>query len=165
MGLVAEGFIPPQRGELGDGDSSCWEVDTNGNAKDPWQETNSVVFIPPKLGDVFTFTTNSTGGVLAVVDLCNAHDRVILHRPHGYPVVSVESDSYAHKIKSRGRIKIPRFRIVQYVDARPFDSALAVARGEPDGLLASPAASPTIAPIELVRPRLVKPEIDDDVPF
>jgi hypothetical protein len=168
MGLLVEGFIPPERRELGDHDSSCWEVDSDGSARDPWQFTNSVVFLPPELGDVFTFTTTSTGGINAVADLCKAHDRGIRRQPRCYPVVSLESDSYQHKIKARGRIKIPRFRPVRYVDARPFDSALAVARGEPDGLLAQPTALPTAAPIaklELVKSGLTKAEIDDDVPF
>jgi hypothetical protein len=168
MGLVVEGFIPPQRRELGDDDSTCWEVDSDGSVRDPWRFTNTVVFMPPKLGDVFTFTTASRGGINAVADLCKAHDRAIRRQPGCYPLVSLESDSYQHKIKTRGRIKIPLLRIVRYVDAKLYDTALGVARGEPDGLLAPPTVSPTvvpIAPLELAKPRLVKPEIDDDVPF
>ena len=98
---------------------SKWEVDSDGSARDPWQFTNYVVFISPESSDIFTFTTASRGGINAVADLCKAHDRVIRRQSGCYPLVSLESDSYQHKIKSRGRIKIPRFQLVRYVDARP----------------------------------------------
>ena len=166
MGLVVERFLPPQRRELGDDNSSCWEVDSDGSARDPWQFTNCVVVMSPESSDLYTFTTASRGGINAVADLCKAHDRAIRRQPGCYPLVSLASDSYQHKIKTRGRIKIPVFRLVRYVDARPFDSALAIARGEPDGLLAPPIASPIATPIELAKLGLAKAGIDDDdIPF
>ena len=168
MGLVVERFIPPQRRELGDDDSSCWEVDSDGSARDPWQFANCVVAMPPESSDLYTFTTASQGGINAVADLCKAHDRAIRRQPGCYPLVCLESDSYQHRVKARGRIKIPVFRLVRYVDARPFNSALAVARGEPAGLLAPPTALSTaarIASLGLAKPGLAKAEIDDDLPF
>jgi hypothetical protein len=166
LGRLVDGFRPPQRRELGDDDSSLWEVDSDGSARDPWQFTNFLVFMPPELGDVVTFTTTSQGGIRAVVELCKAHDRANRRQLGCYPLVSLQSDSYQRKIKSRGRIKFPVFRVVRYVDARAFDSALAVARG--DALLEPPTASPRAAPIaelELAKPGSAKAGIEDDIPF
>jgi hypothetical protein len=36
-GLVVDGHRPPQRAELGDDDPRTWEVDANGETRDPWQ--------------------------------------------------------------------------------------------------------------------------------
>jgi hypothetical protein len=36
MGLVAEDYRPPRRQDLGDNDSSMWEVDDKGVPRDPW---------------------------------------------------------------------------------------------------------------------------------
>lgn len=47
FGLVANGYQPPNRRELGDEDSAVWEVDANGDARDPWAFVNRFVLIRP----------------------------------------------------------------------------------------------------------------------
>jgi hypothetical protein len=59
MGLLAEGFVPPDRASLGHDDRSRWEVDGAGKPRDPWQLT---VYMPMASLDgksVYTFTTSS----------------------------------------------------------------------------------------------------------
>jgi len=37
MGNVFDGFVPPNRSEMGDTDQSLWEEGLNGKPADPWQ--------------------------------------------------------------------------------------------------------------------------------
>jgi hypothetical protein len=167
MDLVVERFSPVKREDLGDRDESKWEVGSNGLPRDPWQFTNTIVLISPESGDVFTFTTSSRGGILTLADLRQVHGRSICHSGR-YPIVSLDSSSYLHTNKTLGRVKVPVLKVVGAVDARRFDTALAVARGEPDGLLAPPGADPIgrpAAPLELAKPGRAGLAIDDDVPF
>ena len=39
IGYVADGYRPPRRSELGDDEPSTWEVDEQGQPRDPWQKT------------------------------------------------------------------------------------------------------------------------------
>lgn len=65
MGLVADGFRPVRRDELGDLDRKDWKVAKNGDRIDPWQKTTMMVFASATAPhDLYTFTTNSEGGRL-----------------------------------------------------------------------------------------------------
>ena len=129
MGLVADGFQPPHRNELDDLDREKWETDDDGARKDPWQKTDLLVLVSPTAPhDLYTFSTSSVGGASALADLCGAHARTT-EGVGQYPVVTLDSDSYLHKIKSRGRIYFPVFKIVDSVEAAPFNAMVAEARG------------------------------------
>jgi hypothetical protein len=167
MGLVADGFRPLHRNALGDLDSMTWEVDDNNDRVDPWQPTTLIVLISAdESHDLFTFSTSTVGGHSAVGDLCAAHGRTT-EEAGQYPVVTLASDSYDHKIKSRGRVIVPVFKIVDCVEAGSFNAMVAEARGgagfipaSPPPLAARGADSIAIAPIEDV------PEMptDDEAP-
>ncbi|MBF0562276.1 MAG: hypothetical protein HQL37_09700, partial [Alphaproteobacteria bacterium] len=57
MGLLAEGYQPPPRNELGDHDQSVWELDDKRQPRDPWQQTNELTLRGPETGDEFVFAT------------------------------------------------------------------------------------------------------------
>jgi hypothetical protein len=143
MGLIADGFRPLHRNDLDDLDSKSWEVDEYGDRVDPWQKTTLVVLLSATAPhDIFTFTTGTVGGENAIADLCGAHGSTT-EEVGQYPVVTLGTDSYEHKIKSRGRIDVPIFKIVDRVEAAPFNTMVAGARGGAIFIPASPAASRT----------------------
>jgi len=133
MGLVSEGFVPPKRSELGDLDERLWDVDSDGKPRDPWQFSNQIVMIDPADGDnVYTFTTSSKGGLGAIGELCRTYGKNLRQQPERIPVIALDAGSYQHRDKSRGRIKFPVFRIIDWAPESDFTAALALARGEPE---------------------------------
>jgi hypothetical protein len=149
LGLLAEGFNPPRRAELGDDDSETWETDANGDRLDPWRYVNNLVFVSPDADEIFTFAASSRGALGAIGEL----RRVFAKAPAGaYPLVSLEVGSYQHKNKTLGRIKFPIFKVVEFVNALHFDAALAVSRGEPVQLSPTRAEFLPGAPVEPAPP-------------
>ena len=141
LGLVVDGYRPPHRNELGDLDSTSWEKEKDGAHKDPWQKTTMLVFVSlNEPNDVKTFSTGSIGGEGAIAALCEAHGRTT-EGVGQYPVLQLASDSYQHKIKSYGTVYVPVFKIVDNVDAAPFDAIVAEERGEAAFMPASVSAS------------------------
>ncbi len=129
MGLVADGIRPLHRSELGDLNSETWEVDEKGNRVDLWQRTDLVALASASAPHALcTFSTSSVGGLGAIRDLCEAHARTT-EGVGQYPVVTLNSDSYLHKIKSIGHVHVPIFNIVDCVEAEPFDAIVAGTRG------------------------------------
>ena len=130
MGLVADGFHPAPRHELDDYDSSTWPVDKkDGPRIDPWSPTALLVLIAAaEPHDVMTFSTSTAGGQSALGALCAAHAQST-EETGEYPVVTLGSDSYLHKDREVGRVKVPVFKIIDSVDAAPFDAIVAEERG------------------------------------
>ena len=89
MGLIEEGFTPPSREELGNGD---------------WQETCSMVFATPVTQDLYTFATHTEDGRKALYQLMKEHDEHILHKPDDLPIVALKT--------SFGK---PEFKVVDWV--------------------------------------------------
>jgi hypothetical protein len=90
MGLVAEGFQPERRSDLGDHDKDRWEVDNNeGQPRDPWQFTNYLILQAAKDGEIYTFTTASKGGLGAVGELAKAYGKTMRQKPDQYPVIEL----------------------------------------------------------------------------
>jgi hypothetical protein len=146
MGLIADEFRPVHRNELDDLDSKTWEVDENGDRVDPWQKTNLLVLVSPTAPhDLFTFSTSTEGGQSAIGDLCGAHGRTT-EEAGQYPVVTLGLGGYLHKIKSRGWIKTPLFKIVDCVEASPFNAIVAEERGGA-GFMPASVSSPALEPV------------------
>jgi len=118
MGLVGEGFVPPKRETLGDNDKSQWGSFDEGEPRDPWQLTNTLVLRDLKDEQFYTFSTTSQGGIGAIGELCKDYGERLRQHPGDWPVVSLEGGSYLHRIRSRGRIKFPIFRRVGWVAAK-----------------------------------------------
>jgi hypothetical protein len=117
------------RRDLDDYDSKSWKADENGDLVDPWQQTTLLVLVSPaEPHDLFTFSTSTEGGKSALNDLCIAHARTTENLGE-YPIVTLKTGSYLHKIKSRGRIEVPVFEVVNRVEADRFNAIVAGARG------------------------------------
>jgi hypothetical protein len=155
VGYVKEDFVPPLRNTLGDTDKSMWEYDDNGNPRDPWQQTNYLPMLHEGKGTLFTFATSSGGGLNAIAKLCEVYGVVGRQHPNSFPVIELRGDSYAHKNKARGRIKIPVFPVVGWSPKAAFKEALAaVVADEVDE-----------SESEVEEVKRVPVEIDDDIPF
>jgi hypothetical protein len=118
MGVLVEGFTPPPRHELGDNDRALWETDDDGEARDPWQMTNYLQLADASSKDKsFTFTTSSKGGLSAIAKLCREYGRAVEKegRAEQYPLVRLDTGSYAHSNRAFGRIKLPQFSIIGWV--------------------------------------------------
>jgi hypothetical protein len=143
LGLVADDFRPVHRNELDDLDSDGWELGEDGDRVDPWQPTTLLLLASlHKPHPLFTFSTGTVGGNGAIEVLCAAHGRTT-EQAGQYPVVTLASDYYDHKIKSRGRVHFPVFNIVDAVEAGPFDALILAERGGA-GFLPASVSSPAL---------------------
>lgn len=114
-------FTPPRRSELGDLDKDQWEEDQNGNPRDPWQESFYLQFFkegtdPEDEENIYTFAASSAGTRGAIGELAKAYGKNRRMHPTLLPKVALEVDSYQHRNKEYGRIKVPVFKIEDFVD-------------------------------------------------
>jgi len=112
MGRVADAFVCPALSDLDDRDESTWEKDDEGNPRDPWQFQNILPLKVPDSDEYYTFVTSSRGGIGAIGKLSRAYSNLLKRYPDHSLVVVLATDSYQHKIKSYGRIKVPTFAVV-----------------------------------------------------
>lgn len=116
MGLVIENFQPPARRAIGDMEKEFWEEDEHGVRRDPWQSSNMLLMRAPGTSGeeegLYTFTTNSRGGLTAVGVVSKAYGRKIRENPDLLPIVELRGDSYPHSNKRFGIIDIPVFKII-----------------------------------------------------
>jgi hypothetical protein len=141
MGLLIEGFVPPERNALGHLDKAGWELDAGGEPRDPWQQGLYLPMVTADSKTVYTFTTSSDGGRRrAVAPLCREYGHRIRQYPSELPVVRLEQDSYVHSERSIGRVKHPLFPVDRYVEGKPYLDAVAAIAGRPLNLLPGMAA-------------------------
>jgi hypothetical protein len=114
VGRVADGFVVPQREELGDNDSSTWETDSRGDPQDPWS-AQSYLPLEDRDGEIFTFVSGSVGGRQAVSRLAARAARQMATM--GLPIIKLGIESYKHR--SFGRIDKPDFHIVGWTNPNP----------------------------------------------
>jgi len=128
MGRIADGYRPPKRAELGDLDEATWEVDeVTHQPRDPWQLSNYLIMKPPGAVDddsLMTFAASSKGGRDAIIDLSRTYGRAMRQRAGQLPIVKLGVDSYQHKNKAYGRIKIPLLTVIGWAPANEFEAAL-----------------------------------------
>jgi hypothetical protein len=124
MGLLVEGFQPPQRSELGDLDEEAWPLDDKGKAQDPWRFTNNIVMADAESGEVYTFTTASRGGLNAIGLLCKGYGECQHLHPEEWPLIELNVGSYQHSNRAYGRIKYP---ILDMIGWSPKDAVKAAA--------------------------------------
>jgi len=132
MGKVSDGYQPPRRNELGDTDKDQWEVDAQGQQRDPWQFSNYLLMKGAGADDgLYTFTTSSRGGLNALGDLCKVYGKAMAQRADEYPVVALGVNAYDHPNRSFGRIKVPTFQIVGWAPKAVFaEDAEAIVKAE-----------------------------------
>jgi hypothetical protein len=112
VGRVAEGFVPPRRTDLSYVNRDEWELDDKGEPRDPWSFESRIVLQHKETQERFTFTTSSRGGIGALGALARVYSRERKRHPGEDPIVALKVDSYDHKIRSYGKIKVPVFQVV-----------------------------------------------------
>ena len=132
MGKIAEGYQAPRRNELGDDDKAQWEVDNQGQQRDPWQFSNYLLLKGTGDDDeLYTFTTSSKGGLNAIGDLCKVYGAAMAQHPAEYPVIAIGVNAYDHPNRSFGRIKVPTFKVVSWAKKSVFAEATDAPAEEP----------------------------------
>jgi hypothetical protein len=166
---VATGAKPPKRAELGDNDPAHWETDSSGEKRDPWARSVYLPMVVFEAGRLLTFTTSSAGGRGAVAELARMFGNHHRQQPSDYPVTKLEVDSYLHRVREFGRIKVPRFKLWSYIDRPRYEALLAKA-----GLGEAPAGEETVKTLPIVEfgrndsedPSAgMTADFDDDVPY
>jgi hypothetical protein len=165
LGRLVDHYTPPPRNTLGDTDQVNWEEGDDGKKKDPWQRVNQLPLIARQAKTIYTFVTSTRGGIDAVAALCE--DYAARANPGRYPIVALGVDSYLHSNRSYGRVKIPTFEVIEYVDAVRPDRALVISRG------ASPSSMAEIEAPRPPEPSKEKPkapawepdDMNDPIPF
>src|SRR5262249_3400725 len=104
--------------ELDRTDQSQWGEFDGGEPRDPWQFSNDLVLFDPQKKQFYTFVTSSRGGLGALGELSKAYGQRLRQSPGEWPIVGLEGDSYAHRTRSRGRIKFPILRVAGWVVAK-----------------------------------------------
>ena len=137
MVLIGDGVAPPRRGELGDDDRGQWETDDRGDPRDPWQFTNHLPLKGPETGDEFLFATSTRGGIGAIGAFAKTYGTVYRQKPGKLPVVELRASDYAHPNKAYGRVDVPVFELVDWVDEVDLLGGEAVDRTEQE-----PASEP-----------------------
>jgi hypothetical protein len=136
MGLLVEGFVPPERDALGHLDKQNWELQADGKRRDPWQPGIYMPMVTVDEQVVYTFTTSSDGGRRrGVAPLSREYGHHIRTHPTELPVVRLEQDSYLHSDRGIGRVKFPLFPIDRWVAGEPYIAAVAAIAGRPVNLL------------------------------
>jgi hypothetical protein len=119
MGFVADGFVPLKLSELPDRDKSLWEIDTDGEPKDPWQFTNYLKMNERETGEVYTFATSTKGGLGAIGELAKTYGEELAQHPNEWPIVELAVGSYRHRDRSIGKVKFPILNAIGWSDKEP----------------------------------------------
>lgn len=114
MGLLASGYKPEPRDELGYTDQATWELDEEGRPKDPWNFTNELPLADPDDGEQFTYSASSKGGIGCIGNLCKAYARAPERMQGLIPVLELGRDSYMHPVYKK--TYIPVLKIAGWVE-------------------------------------------------
>jgi hypothetical protein len=106
VGSVSDGFVVPERDELGDNDPTQWEKDASGKARDQWQKQSYLPLEDLETGEILIFVSGSHGGRGAISKMVSVAAKNL---ENGEPRVRLGVGSYKHK--SFGRVEVPEFII------------------------------------------------------
>jgi hypothetical protein len=120
--MPASRFNPRMHREtLGDHDQGVWPRNEKGEPADPWREAVMLPMLDPNTGQEFTFSSSSVGGVRAAKRLADTYVKQIAAAPETtrgcLPVVTLQSSSYQHDDKKRGKIHNPVFEGIDWIRA------------------------------------------------
>jgi len=119
-GLVADGFIPPQKDSLPDRDEETWEIQDDGTRRDPWLFQMAVPLTRLDAGgETYQFTVGSKGGLRCLSGLTRTYGKRVAEKKSGLPVVELQADSYKHR--TYGKIFFPVMHVVGWTgsDGKP----------------------------------------------
>lgn len=163
MGRRVDGFISPTRDRLPEYNKEEWPVGAKG-PEDPWQEQQELVLRNITNNELFTWTSASYGGRLAIGDLLDEYVAEARQHPGEMPVV--ELSSYNRPTADYGNIPTPQLTIVSWEtfgpDASPpGDKArLALLRQQLQALQTLALPKPVAA-----KTRQQGDGMDDEIPF
>jgi hypothetical protein len=132
VGVVAEGFKPPQRNDLADLDDQKWERDAAGKPVDPWQ-FGFYLRLVDESDDAksFAWSATSSGGRKAVGQLVTEFVRRRKKHPNACtPLVKLSTDFYRHR--DYGRVDVPLLEIVGWQETETAPVALPAPDGSDD---------------------------------
>ena len=112
MGLLYNGFIPPNPATLSDRDESQWKPGLSGYPEDPWQHQNCLVLQNCETKQLFTFVTSSVTGRKAVGNLLKHYDRMQRTNPGEVPIVRLRAGGFNHRDDRIGWVPVPVFAVV-----------------------------------------------------
>jgi hypothetical protein len=177
VGLLAEGFQPPKRADLGDHDKAEWETGTDGQPRDPWAFSNALPLQrldvddddDDEQGGQHTFVVSSKGGLSCIGELCKAYSEHRRQKPDELPVVALQSRSYQHAIKAYGRIDVPVLEVVGWEPREDAAEALPAPDPAPAPPLQPAAAAskpaPAVKPKPAAAPAGKQVPKKTDIPF
>jgi hypothetical protein len=115
MGKVAEGYVPPERHDLGDLDKGKWQPGLDGKLRDPWTFQHLLPMEDVETGEVSIFTTPSIGGHIAVADLCKAYAKRAKKGLRGLPILRL--GVFDMPTKAYGLVPRPDFIIESWEES------------------------------------------------
>jgi hypothetical protein len=130
MGKVADGYVPPERNDLGDLNQGKWEVGHDGKPRDPWSYQHLLPMEDVERSELCIFTTASVGGHIAVADLCKAYGRRAKKGLRGLPIVQLGVTDMP--TKAYGLVPRPDFHIESWDDAAGGNDDMKVINGMND---------------------------------
>ena len=116
MGLIMEGYAPPERKTLGDLDPAGWDLGLNNEPQDPYQHQMVLPLQEVKAKEMFCFVTSSRTGRRAVGNLLRHHQRALKTNPHEVPIVRLGKGGFQHKDTRVGFVSTPVFIVVGRTD-------------------------------------------------
>ena len=135
---------------------SEWREDLNGKMVGPWQRQSILYLLDLKTLDKYTYPTATTGGSIAIRELCEKTKWMRRHR--GQNVCAVVRLSDTHMATRFGGRQRPHFEIVRWIG---LDGEGALSAPKPPALEGGDAAP--VSMHEVKEPSL-KEDLDDDLP-
>jgi hypothetical protein len=109
--------------------------------------------------EIYTFATNTKGGLTAIGELCEAYGKEMRQRPDQDPVIELDASSYMHRDPRIGRVHVPVLnKIVDWVAKDGGDNSGSDAPNEPPPQ--SPPSTTTAKPAaasSTTKPAVAKP--------
>src|SRR5262249_47112338 len=112
QGLLYDGFVMPERCDLGDNDESESPLGINDRPTDPWQHQICMVLQKRETGEFYTFVTSSVTGRRACGQLLRHYDRMRRTNSDELPIVKLKVGGFAHRDERIGWVSTPAFAVV-----------------------------------------------------
>lgn len=158
---LGDGNPRPRREDLGDHNEDEWEIDLDGEPKNPWQAVNYL----PLLDDQGALCTFAVSGVSAIKEAGRLSGAYASHRktrPYDFPRIRLDVGSYVHRNRSIGRVKFPAINCIGWTPKIDFMKALADIGMAPDEVVTKMLTEPAMPPDDEEPPPITELPPDRD---